>query len=170
MLYEISLYHFISDCLHLCLSLSCIPTSKSEGRVHWSHLSTVYCSSSQYFLNRWTFCNPTWYKGASPWARIPWKYFWLQSSSSRPQWSFKYSRNYCPVSSDLLTLFDWAWYSGVFLLTRVRSLDFYLQSPVHRVQLFCEGLAILLQVNLWALCYQSWYAGVSTTVGVAWEV
>ena len=41
------------------------------------------CSSGQYLLKCWTFCNQTWYGDASSWVRVSCKKIGLLSSSSR---------------------------------------------------------------------------------------
>ena len=49
------------------------------------------CSSGQYLLSYWTFCNQTWYGDATSWAKVSCKKIGLVSSSSGSQWGLIWS-------------------------------------------------------------------------------
>ena len=73
------------DCL--VKRLDCSVVVKVTGKVN----NSSECSSQRYFLNRWTFCNQTWYGDAPSWTRVLCKKIDLLFSSSGSQWGLIWS-------------------------------------------------------------------------------
>ena len=75
------------DCFVKRLDCSVVVKVKVTGKVK----NSSECSSQRYLLNRWSFCNQTWYGDATSWTRVSCKKIDLLSSSSRSQWGLIWS-------------------------------------------------------------------------------
>ena len=75
------------NCLVKRLDCSVLVKIKVTGKVE----NSSDCSSQRYLLNRWTFCNQTWYGDAPPWTRVLCKKIDLLFSSSGSQWGLIWS-------------------------------------------------------------------------------
>ena len=75
------------DCLVKRLDCSVVVKVKVAGK----DKNSSECSSQRYFLNRWTFCNQTWYGDAPSWTRVLCKKIDLLFSSSGSRWGLIWS-------------------------------------------------------------------------------
>ena len=75
--------------------------SKSRSQKKIQNFSE--CSSGQYLLSCWTFCNQTWYCDATLWANVSCKKIGLLSSSSGSQWGLmRLDMTVSAISTELL--------------------------------------------------------------------
>ena len=80
-------HHHKVDCILKRLDCSVVVKVKVTEKVQ----NSSECSSQRYLLNRWTFCNQTWYGDAPSWTRVLCKKTDLLFSSSGSQWGLIWS-------------------------------------------------------------------------------
>ena len=149
--------HHKVDCPLKRLDCSVVVKVKVTGKVK----NSSDCSSQRYFLNRWTFCNQTWYGDAPSWTRVLYKKIDLLFSSSGSQWGLIWS-NYDSFCYIFWTIDSLA--ANLGLMTRhhmpeclVKKLDYCIQGQCHSKGSKCRYLSRWYFLNRRTFCYQSRY-------------
>ena len=93
--------HHKVDCLVKRLDCFVVVQLKVTGKVQ----NSSECSSGQYLLSFWTFCNQTWYDDATSWAKVSCKKIGLLSSNSGSLWGLIWSNMTISTISAALLIF-----------------------------------------------------------------